>query len=157
MLRRQVAQLERARGRREDRADPETVEELAGVPVHDIAPAAIRAAPTSVFRGGQVANAWAGAETTALPFGHPEVAPLVRLDERTYVLELFHGPTLAFKDFALQLLGNLYARQCAQRSQSINVLGATSGEAITKQYGWSHWREATVRMMYQAAREAMEG
>lgn len=73
MLRRQVAQLERARGRREDRADPETVEELAGVPVHDIAPAAIRAAPTSVFRGGRVANAWAGAETTALPFGHPEV------------------------------------------------------------------------------------
>ena len=36
-------------------------------------------------------------------------------------------------------------------------LGATSGEAITKQYGWSHWREATVRMMYQAAREAMKG
>ncbi len=36
-------------------------------------------------------------------------------------------------------------------------LGATSGEAITKQYGWSHWREATVRMMYQAAREAMQG
>ena len=35
-------------------------------------------------------------------------------------------------------------------------LGATSGEAITKQYGWSRWREATVRMMYQAAREAME-
>ena len=36
-------------------------------------------------------------------------------------------------------------------------LGATSGEAITKQYGWSHWRETTVRMMYQAAREAMKG
>ena len=41
----------------------------------------------------------------------PQVAPLVRLDERTHVLELFHGPTLAFKDFALQLLVLLYERQ----------------------------------------------
>ena len=61
-------------------------------------------------------------------FEHPDIAPLVKLDERTYVLELFHGPTLAFKDFALQLLGNLYERQCAVRGESINVLGATSGD-----------------------------
>jgi len=61
-------------------------------------------------------------------FSHPEIAPLVRLDERTHVLELFHGPTLAFKDFALQLLGNLYERQCRERGESINVLGATSGD-----------------------------
>ncbi|MCW5550445.1 MAG: threonine synthase [Opitutaceae bacterium] len=61
-------------------------------------------------------------------FTHPEIAPLVRLDERTHVLELFHGPTLAFKDFALQLLGNLYGRQCRERGESINVLGATSGD-----------------------------
>ena len=45
-----------------------------------------------------------------------------------FVLELFHGPTLAFKDFALQLLGNLYERQCATRGETINVLGATSGD-----------------------------
>ncbi len=61
-------------------------------------------------------------------FSHPGVAPLVRLDEKTFVLELFHGPTLAFKDFALQLLGNLYGHQCATRRESINVLGATSGD-----------------------------
>jgi threonine synthase len=61
-------------------------------------------------------------------FDHPDIAPLVKLDERTYVLELFHGPTLAFKDFALQLLGNLYEHQCAVRHSSINVLGATSGD-----------------------------
>ncbi len=61
-------------------------------------------------------------------FAHADIAPLVRLDERTYVLELFHGPTLAFKDFALQLLGNLYEHQCRVRGESINVLGATSGD-----------------------------
>lgn len=61
-------------------------------------------------------------------FSHPEIAPLVPLDDRLQVLELFHGPTLAFKDFALQLLGNLYEHQCASRGQSINVLGATSGD-----------------------------
>ena len=44
------------------------------------------------------------------------------------MLELFHGPTLAFKDFALQLLGNLYENQCKQSGQGINVLGATSGD-----------------------------
>ncbi|MFZ9682823.1 MAG: threonine synthase [Cephaloticoccus sp.] len=61
-------------------------------------------------------------------FDHPETAPLRQLDDRTYVLELFHGPTLAFKDFALQLLGNLYEHQCRVRGQTINVLGATSGD-----------------------------
>lgn len=61
-------------------------------------------------------------------FSVTEIAPLRKLDERTYVLELFHGPTLAFKDFALQLLGILYEHQCAQSGQGINVLGATSGD-----------------------------
>jgi threonine synthase len=56
------------------------------------------------------------------------LAPLVRLNEQTYVLELFHGPTLAFKDFALQWLGRLYERQCAVRGESLNALGATSGD-----------------------------
>ncbi len=62
-------------------------------------------------------------------FSHSEaLAPLKKLDDRLYVLELFHGPTLAFKDFGLQLLGNLYEHQCAQSGQGINVLGATSGD-----------------------------
>ena len=61
-------------------------------------------------------------------FDRPEVAPLVDLGGGLRVLELFHGPTLAFKDVALQLLGNLYARQCALRGGTINVLGATSGD-----------------------------
>ena len=61
-------------------------------------------------------------------FDHPDTAPLVRLDDDLFVLELFHGPTLAFKDFALQLLGNLYAEQIARTGKGINVLGATSGD-----------------------------
>jgi threonine synthase len=61
-------------------------------------------------------------------FDRPEIAPLLALGPELHVLELFHGPTLAFKDIALQLLGNLYARQCALRGETINVLGATSGD-----------------------------
>ena len=61
-------------------------------------------------------------------FTHPEIAPLQPLDGTTYVLELFHGPTLAFKDFALQLLGNLYENQYRLTGRSLNVLGATSGD-----------------------------
>ncbi|MDP0501708.1 MAG: threonine synthase [Verrucomicrobiota bacterium JB022] len=61
-------------------------------------------------------------------FDHSKVAPLVRLDPKTFVLELFHGPTLAFKDFALQLLGNLYEEQIRRTGKPINVLGATSGD-----------------------------
>ena len=61
-------------------------------------------------------------------FEVPEVAPLVRLDDKTRVLELFHGPTLAFKDFALQLLGLLYKRQVRLSGKRIAVLGATSGD-----------------------------
>lgn len=61
-------------------------------------------------------------------FAHPDIAPLKSLAKNLYVLELFHGPTLAFKDFALQLLGNLYEYQCRVRRETINVLGATSGD-----------------------------
>src|SRR6478609_5267912 len=55
-------------------------------------------------------------------FSDPAIAPLKPLGKNLYVLELFHGPTLAFKDFALQLLGNLYAQQCKVRKETINVL-----------------------------------
>lgn len=61
-------------------------------------------------------------------FDHPEHAPLVKLSDKLYVQELFHGPTLAFKDFALQLLGCFYERQVSLTGESINVLGATSGD-----------------------------
>ncbi len=61
-------------------------------------------------------------------FAHPKTAPLRRLSDQLSVLELFHGPTLAFKDFGLQLVGNLFEDQIARTGQTINVLGATSGD-----------------------------
>jgi threonine synthase len=61
-------------------------------------------------------------------FDSPAVAPLRKITEKTYVLELWHGPTLAFKDFALQLLGLLYKRQVEKSGKRLAVLGATSGD-----------------------------
>ena len=61
-------------------------------------------------------------------FGHPAVVPLVQLDTRTFALELFHGPTLAFKDMAMQLLGRLFDHVLAARGQRITIVGATSGD-----------------------------
>ncbi len=61
-------------------------------------------------------------------FDSDEVAPLVKISERTFILELFHGPTLAFKDFALQLLGLLYKRQVQLSGRPLTILGATSGD-----------------------------
>ena len=61
-------------------------------------------------------------------FRHEEIAPLVPLNQKEWVLELFHGPTLAFKDFALQFLGHLLDFFLAKRDQRVVVLGATSGD-----------------------------
>jgi len=61
-------------------------------------------------------------------FAHAAVTPLVQLDARQWVLELFHGPTLAFKDVALQLLGLLFERFLSSRETHLTVVGATSGD-----------------------------
>jgi len=61
-------------------------------------------------------------------FSHAAVTPIVQLDHRNWLLELFHGPTLAFKDVALQLLGLLFERFLADRDTHITVVGATSGD-----------------------------
>jgi threonine synthase len=55
-------------------------------------------------------------------------APLRQISDHTFVLELFHGPTLAFKDFGLQLVGHLFEDQIGRSRRPINVLGATSGD-----------------------------
>jgi threonine synthase len=61
-------------------------------------------------------------------FNHAAVAPLSQLDSHTFVLELFHGPTLAFKDFALQFLGRLLAHILEKKKRKAIVIGATSGD-----------------------------
>lgn len=60
-------------------------------------------------------------------FDSPEVTPTV-FDGKEYILELFHGPTLAFKDVALQFLGNLFSYLLAEKNEKMNILGATSGD-----------------------------
>jgi threonine synthase len=60
-------------------------------------------------------------------FTHPEVTPVVQ-QNGVYILELFHGVTLAFKDVALQFLGNLFEQILAERGEHLNIVGATSGD-----------------------------
>ncbi len=61
-------------------------------------------------------------------FAHPAVAPLVQLDTSLWSLELFHGPTLAFKDMAMQVLGRLFDHVLAARGERVTIIGATSGD-----------------------------
>lgn len=61
-------------------------------------------------------------------FRHPAVVPLVQLGPRDFALELFHGPTLAFKDVALQLLGRMFDHVLHKRGERITIVGATSGD-----------------------------
>ncbi|WP_299283497.1 threonine synthase [uncultured Tateyamaria sp.] len=61
-------------------------------------------------------------------FGHAARAPLVQLDQGHFLLELFHGPTLAFKDFAMQLIGQLFQTALKRRGDRVTIVGATSGD-----------------------------
>ncbi|MHA6263668.1 threonine synthase [Arenibacterium sp. CAU 1754] len=61
-------------------------------------------------------------------FGHAARAPLVQLDQNHFLLELFHGPTLAFKDFAMQMVGQMFQAALARRGDRITIVGATSGD-----------------------------
>ena len=61
-------------------------------------------------------------------FSHKEVAPLVEISKGKYILELFHGPTYAFKDYPLQIVGNLFQYYLAKNNKKITVIGATSGD-----------------------------
>ncbi|MCB1333290.1 MAG: threonine synthase [Roseivivax sp.] len=68
-----------------------------------------------------IAKAYAG-------FGHAARAPLVQLAPGHFLLELFHGPTLAFKDFAMQLIGQLFQEALSRRGERVTIVGATSGD-----------------------------
>ena len=65
---------------------------------------------------------------TAATFGTPQITPLKKLQDGLYLQALSNGPTLAFKDIAMQLLGNLFEYELARRGEALNILGATSGD-----------------------------
>jgi len=65
---------------------------------------------------------------TAEVFGTPDIVPLRELEDGVYLEALSNGPTLAFKDMAMQLLGNLFEYELARRGEELNILGATSGD-----------------------------
>jgi threonine synthase len=70
----------------------------------------------------------AAIEAAYADFDAPDIAPLVEIGEDRYLLELFHGPTLAFKDIALQVLGQLFSRALAKRGGRATIVAATSGD-----------------------------
>jgi threonine synthase len=98
---------------------------LAGLPYADLAARVVGLFAGDNFAKGELRHltdaAYAG-------FRHAAVTPLVQLDEGLWLLELFHGPTLAFKDLALQLLGQLFDAALARRGERVTIVGATSGD-----------------------------
>jgi threonine synthase len=105
-----------------------TIEEIASwadLPYHELAFRVMRP-----FVAGSIADADFRKilEETYGVFAHKSIAPLRQLNGNEWVLELFHGPTLAFKDFALQLLGRLLDHILSKRGERVVIMGATSGD-----------------------------
>jgi threonine synthase len=103
----------------------EEIASWAGLPYHELAFKVMRP-----FVAGSIPDADFKSilHDTYAVFAHGAVAPLRQLNGNEWVLELFHGPTLAFKDFALQLLGRLLDYVLAKRKQRVVIIGATSGD-----------------------------
>ncbi len=102
-----------------------TISGFAGRPFHEVAVEVIEP-----FTGGSFSRAelTAMAKAAYASFGHPAVTPLVQIDRDTWVLELFHGPTLAFKDVAMQLLARMMDHVLEKRGERATIVGATSGD-----------------------------
>jgi len=98
---------------------------LAGQPYPELATRLIAPFVGQAFGEAELAQLVHGAYAG---FGHTAVAPLRQTGPRDWVMELFHGPTLAFKDYALQLLGRMFDRVLTRRGQRITIVGATSGD-----------------------------
>ena len=82
-------------------------------------------------------------------FRHPDVAPLIEIAPDEYLLELFHGPTLAFKDIALQLVGKLFDHVLNQRNERVMIVGATSGDTGGAAFdGVASCRNVDIVMLY---------
>lgn len=103
----------------------EEISSWVGLPYHELAFKVMRP-----FVAGSIPDADFKQilEETYSVFAHQAIAPLRQLAGNEWVLELFHGPTLAFKDFALQLLGRLLDYVLAKRKERVVIMGATSGD-----------------------------
>ncbi|MGI9389534.1 MAG: threonine synthase [Boseongicola sp.] len=98
---------------------------LAGIPYEDAAFRVMRPFVGDAFSDEE----FHGIITRAYQnFGHEARAPLVQLGANHFLLELFHGPTLAFKDFAMQLIGQMFQTSLGRRGDRITIVGATSGD-----------------------------
>ena len=104
---------------------PAQIAAMAGQSYEDIAFTVMRPFIGDTFTDAQfkglISQAYAG-------FGHAARAPLVQLAPNHFLLELFHGPTLAFKDFAMQLIGQMFQAALTRSNGRITIVGATSGD-----------------------------
>ncbi len=107
------------------RLAPEAIRDLAGL---DYAELALRIARP--FVGASIPDDDLKAIFTAAyaEFDHPAVAPLTQLEPALWLQELFHGPTFAFKDYALQVVGHLFDFVLSRRAEHVTIIGATSGD-----------------------------
>jgi threonine synthase len=107
------------------RLEPATIAGFAGRPFAETAVAVLEPFTGDTIPRAELA---AMARDAYARFGHPAVTPLVQIDRSLWVLELFHGPTLAFKDIAMQLLARLMDRVLASRGERVTIVAATSGD-----------------------------
>src|SRR5579872_6206409 len=105
--------------------DEATLRALAGLPYAELAARIMALFAGDAFDIPELSRL---CEKAYAGFAHAAVAPLVQLDQRLWLLELFHGPTLAFKDLALQLVGLLFDAALARRGEQVTIVGATSGD-----------------------------
>jgi threonine synthase len=86
-------------------------------------------------------------------FDHPAVVPLVQIDDGHFVEELFHGPTLAFKDLALQLVGRLFEHVLSRQNRRVTIVGATSGDTGSAAIdGMRHCDHADIVILFPKGR-----
>ena len=98
---------------------------LAGLPYEEIALRVMQPFVGDSFSNEDLGDA---IQTAYSGFGHAARAPLVQLGPNHHLLELFHGPTLAFKDFAMQLIGQLFQTALRRHNKQVTIVGATSGD-----------------------------
>ena len=104
---------------------PEAIRALSGVPYSEAAARIMAPFVGEDFKPDEMKSLTAAAYAG---FDHAAVAPLTQVDDNLFSLELFHGPTLAFKDFAMQWLGRVMNRVLRRRHARATIIGATSGD-----------------------------